>query len=55
MTTTLLTAGLVCLIAAIIGGGLKAFGIEMPILQSARRQVVLVYRPVNSFRLAEFG
>ena len=41
MTTTLLTAGLVCIIAAIIGGGLTAFGIKMPIVQSAKRQAVL--------------
>ena len=41
MHTTLLTTGLVCMIAAIIGGGLKAFGIEVPAFQSTRRQVVL--------------
>jgi hypothetical protein len=41
MSTTLLTTGLVCIIAAIVGGGLKAFGIEIPILQSGKRQVLL--------------
>lgn len=41
MTTILLTAGLACVIAAIIGGGLRAFGIEVPILQSGRRQLGL--------------
>ena len=41
MSNTLLTTGLVCIIAAIIGGGLKAFGIEIPILQSGKRQVLL--------------
>ena len=34
-------AGLACLIAAIIGGGLKAFSIEFPLLKSGFRQVVL--------------
>src|SRR5262245_38003767 len=41
MTTTLLTTGLACVIAAIIGGGLKAFEIEIPVIQSFDRQVVL--------------
>jgi hypothetical protein len=41
MTTTLLTAGIACVIAAIAGGGLKAFGIEIPALESARRQTAL--------------
>jgi hypothetical protein len=41
MATTLLTAGLACLIAAIVGGGLKAWGIEIPALQSLKRQVLL--------------
>lgn len=41
MSTTLLTTGLACIIAAIIGGGLKAFGIEIPTLQSGKRQGLL--------------
>jgi hypothetical protein len=41
METPLVTAGIACLIAAIIGGGLKAFGIEIPVLESGRRQVAL--------------
>jgi hypothetical protein len=41
MTNTLLTVGLVCIIAAIIGGGLKAFGIEIPVFQSTKRQILL--------------
>jgi len=41
MSTTLLTTGLACIIAAIVGGGLKAFGIELPTLQSAKRQGLL--------------
>jgi hypothetical protein len=41
MGTTLVTTGLACVIAAIVGGGLKAFGLELPILQSAARQGLL--------------
>ena len=41
MSTTLLSAGLACGIAAIIGGGLRAFGIEFPVLQSVMRQIML--------------
>lgn len=41
MATDLLTTGLACLIAAIVGGGLKAFGIEVPALSSRTRQAVL--------------
>lgn len=41
LDTTLLTAGLSCVIAAIIGGGLKAFGIDIPVLQSTKRQWAL--------------
>src|SRR5689334_19310994 len=41
MNTTLLSAGIVCVIAAIVGGGLKAFNIEIPALNSLRRQLML--------------
>jgi hypothetical protein len=41
METVFLSTGLACLIAAVIGGGLKAFGIELPIVQSVKRQVIL--------------
>jgi len=41
MATTFVATGLACLIAAVIGGGLKAFGIEIPILQSGSRQLGL--------------
>ena len=37
----LLTTGLACIIAAIIGGGLKAFGIEIGVLRSWKRQTLL--------------
>lgn len=38
---TLVTAGLVCVIAAIVGGGLKAFQIEVPGIASVPRQAML--------------
>lgn len=41
MDNVILVAGLACVIAAIVGGGLKAFGIEVPILASRTRQVIL--------------
>lgn len=41
MGATLLSAGIACIIAAIVGGGLKAFGIEIPALASGRRQAAL--------------
>lgn len=41
MKSTLLCTGLACIIAPIVGGGLKAFGIEMPIVSSTKRQVLL--------------
>lgn len=41
MATTLLTTGLLCVFAAIVGGGLQAFGAKVPIIESTRRQLVL--------------
>lgn len=41
MSTTLLTFGVACIVAAIVGGGLKAFQIEIPALRSLTRQVML--------------
>lgn len=41
MNTVLLTAGVVALIAAVIGGGLKAFNIELPVLQSRAVRMAL--------------
>jgi hypothetical protein len=41
MEYALITAGIACLIAAIVGGGLKAFGIEIPQFASVRRQMLL--------------
>ena len=45
METTFLSAGLACLIAAIVGGGLKAFGIEIPVMSMRFRQAAKL-RPV---------
>src|SRR5262245_50013860 len=41
MQNALVTSGIVCLVAAVVGGGLKAFGMEIPALNSLRRQVIL--------------
>ena len=41
MSNTLLGFGLACFAAAIIGGGLKAFGFEIPVLKSTSRQIML--------------
>lgn len=41
METTLVTAGVVCVIAAIVGGSLKAFGMEVPGIESLPRQIML--------------
>jgi hypothetical protein len=41
MNDVLLGAGVACVIAAIVGGGAKAFGVEIPVLRSVGRQVAL--------------
>jgi hypothetical protein len=41
MNTVLLSAGVACVIAAVVGGGLKAFHIEVPVVSSLRRQALL--------------
>ena len=41
MATTLLTTGLLCVIAAIVGGGIEALGGKMPVIQSSKRQTIL--------------
>lgn len=41
METTCITAGIACIAAAIVGGGLKAFGLEIRVLDSLRRQAAL--------------
>jgi hypothetical protein len=41
MKTELLLAGVACVVAAAVGGGLKLLGAEFPLLGSTRRQVLL--------------
>ena len=41
MTELLVSAGIACIIGTIVGGGLKAFGIELPVLQTLWRQLAL--------------
>jgi hypothetical protein len=41
MDNIFLVSGLACLIAAVVGGGLKAFAIEVPVLASLGRQIAL--------------
>jgi hypothetical protein len=41
METTILTTGLACIIASVIGGGLKAFNIEIPKIATRPRQIAL--------------
>jgi hypothetical protein len=41
MDKTLIGAGAACIMAAIVGGGLRAFGVEIPALSSIRRQLLL--------------
>jgi hypothetical protein len=41
MNSVLLSAGVACVIAAVVGGGLKAFHIEVPVVSSLRRQALL--------------
>jgi hypothetical protein len=41
MGETLIFTGIACIIAAIVGGGLKAFNIDFPSLTSTKRQVIL--------------
>lgn len=41
LKTPLLLAGIACVVAAIVGGGLKLLGAEFPLLQSLTRQALL--------------
>jgi len=41
-TEILVSGGVAAILAAIAGGGLKAFGVEVPLLASVRRQALLV-------------
>ena len=39
--TSLLVAGIVCMVAAIVGGGVRLLGAELPVLDSFARQAIL--------------
>ena len=41
MDDSLIKIGVACVIGAVVGGGFKAFGIEIPLLSSVRRQLLL--------------
>src|SRR5262249_18636077 len=41
MNDILLSAGAACVILAVVGGGATAFGVEIPVLNSVRRQGAL--------------
>jgi hypothetical protein len=41
MNNVLAGAGILCIISAIIGGGVRMFGGEIPVLQSVKRQTIL--------------
>ena len=41
MSNSLLIAGIVCMVAAIVGGGIKMLGAEVPVLSSFPRQITL--------------
>lgn len=41
MNEVLLTAGAGCVIIAVVGGGAKAFGIDIPVIENPRRQIAL--------------
>ena len=41
LNEVLLTAGVAAILIAIVGGGAKAFGFDVPVLQSGRRQAAL--------------
>jgi Ricin-type beta-trefoil lectin domain len=55
MSNTLLGFGIVAIAAAIVGGGLKAFGVEFPALQSTARQVLLAILGIISIASAEWN
>jgi hypothetical protein len=41
MRTTLLLTGIACVITAVVGGGFRGLGVELPHVASVRRQVIL--------------
>jgi hypothetical protein len=41
LNAAIFSAGVACLIAAIVGGGMKGLGLEIPVIQSGKRQLAL--------------
>ena len=41
MATTVATIGIICLLAAVAGGGLEAMGVKIPVMPTVRRQLAL--------------
>ena len=41
-TEILVSGGVAAILASVVGGGLKAFGVELPLLASVRRQMLLL-------------
>jgi hypothetical protein len=54
VSNNLLIAGIVCMVAAIVGGGVKMLGAEVPVLNSFPRQIMLFVLGVV-FLLVSFG
>ena len=41
MAGTVATVGIICLLAAVAGGGLEAMGVKIPVIPTVRRQLAL--------------
>ena len=54
-STTVLVCGLVCVVAAIVGGGVTAAGWQFPIVNSVRRQMILSIFGLILIGLSVFG
>jgi hypothetical protein len=54
MNNVLVSAGAASIILAVVGGGAKAFGVEVPVLNSIYRQVALALVGV-AFRAPPFS
>jgi hypothetical protein len=55
MESVLLPAGVVCMIAATVGGGLSAFGITIPVVSTLTRQALLFVLGLALCLVAVFG
>lgn len=55
MNDTLVILGVICVIAAVVGGGLSALGVQLPPILSVRRQVVLGLVGIGLVILGKWG